>query len=258
MEPVDGSGLCFALPPSLGTESSRMVARDLADVLYGVGFDTVLPTRSYAELERVLLTGEADAAWGPPLVCARVERAGGAVAFRGLRGGSTEYHAVLLGRRRDELDLERLVPPATPFLRAAWVDPWSMAGYILPRHHLRASGFDPAAVFADERTFGSYEACFEAVLDFRADVTASFSGPRGHGYIELCGPESRMLSVFAETRSCPNDGLIVCGDAAADVTERLRAAIGHRRTMEVLAISFDIDSFDEPPSGSYRDLLALL
>ncbi len=257
-----GQGLCFALAPSLGKEPVRELARQFADVLYGAGFDTVVPFKSYAELEAALLSGEVDAAWGPPIVCARVEAAGGKVAMRAVRYGATTYRAVLVCRSGDDLDVHDLGKPGDRRPRAVWVDKWSMGGFILPRAYLRSKGVDPATAFVSERVLGSYEACFNEVLEGDADLTASFAGRRGLGYVELCGDRAFQLRTIAYTPDCPNDAVVLGStlDAAQSkkLIDGLRGLLGTPTSKEILATMFDVDDFDVPPANTYSPLLALL
>jgi ABC-type phosphate/phosphonate transport system substrate-binding protein len=252
----------FALPPSLGRESVKQLARGFADVLYAGGFSTVLPGHDYAELEQLLSTGQAQAGWAPPIVCARVEQAGGAVLLRAVRNGATSYRSVLLCRSEHVLDFKRLGAPGGRKLRAVWVDPRSMGGCILARHHLRSRGVDLAAAFEDERMLGSYQACFDAVLERRADITASFAGPRGLGFVELCGDRAMQLRQLAYTGESPNDAVVLSAglapDVSADLAARLRRLFGTRQTLELLADLFDVNGFDQPPTRSYQPLLDLL
>src|SRR4051794_40923068 len=114
-------GWRMELPPSLGRDSMRARARELAALLYDAGFAMVATSESYSQLEERLGSGEADAAWGPPLVCARLEQQGGRVALRALRDGAATYRAVLVSRAQDSLNLSE---PARVKRRprAAWVD----------------------------------------------------------------------------------------------------------------------------------------
>lgn len=257
-----GGGFCFALPPSLGADSVRALARKFADVLYGAGFTTVVPLKSYELLEQALLGGEVDAAWGPPIVCARVEAAGGTVALRAIRYGATTYRSVLICRAHDDLKIDQLGRPGMRRPRAVWVDRWSMGGYILPRHHLREHGVDLEAAFESERLAGSYKQCFDEVLDGDADVTASFASRRGLGYVEMTGKHAFQLRTLAYTSECPNDGVILSPrlsrDRARALMEQLSELIAHPAKLEVVATMFDVDSFDRPPDGTYAPLLDLL
>lgn len=254
--------LCFALPPSLGVDPVKELARRFADVLYGAGFSTVLPMRTYEQLERALQEGEVDAAWAPPIVCARVESLGGEVALRAVRYGAVTYRSVLICRTSDSLDLRHLGPEGGRMVRAAWVDPHSMAGYILPRHYLRARGIEVAHAFAEERLLGSYAACFEAVLRGEADIAASFANRRGLGYQELCRERAFDLRTLGYTDECPNDGVALSPrldqDQAGGLMAGLHRLISHPSSLSVLTSTFDVDGFDRPPTSSYSPLLSLL
>jgi phosphonate transport system substrate-binding protein len=252
------------LPPSLGREPVLVRARALAALLYDVGFEMVAPASSYGELEERLQSGETDAAWGPPLVCARVEAAGGRVALRGLRGGSASYRAVLIARALDRMDLTQ--PGANRRRpRAVWVDRESMAGYILPRALLASLGFDLKTLFVSERFLGSFSRCVDAVLAGDADLTSTFAPSAGadgpDGYMRLAGPRAAELKTLGYTADTPNDGIVLSSrlqpptaDAMQTALRRLLADPEHRR---VLAEAFDVSGFEEPPPGAYAPLLAL-
>jgi ABC-type phosphate/phosphonate transport system substrate-binding protein len=258
----EGQGFSFALPPSLGTDPVKELARRFADVLYDGGFSTVVPMKTYEQLELALLAGDVDAAWGPPIVCARVEAAGGQVALRAVRYGAISYRSVLICRTSDTLDLRHLGVEGGRLARAAWVDPRSMAGYILPRHYLRARGIDLSQAFGSERLLGSYAACFDAVLRGEADITASFANRRGLGYQELCRDRAFDLRTLAYTDECPNDGVVLSPRLGADGVRSLLAGlhglIANPPTLSVLAATFEVDGFDRPPPSSYSALLAYL
>lgn len=252
--------LCFALPPSLGAKQVRNLARQFAAVLYEAGFSTVVPVNSYELLERSLLNGDVHAAWGPPMVCAKVEDAGGAVALRAVRHGCTSYRSALLCRSHDDMKLEELGPTGQRRLRAVWVDEHSMAGYILPCHHLRTLGIDLDAAFESHRLLGSYEACFEAVIECEADLTASYANARGIGYVELCGDDAFHLRTLAYTTDCPNDGVVISPaavQARTDIPSRLAQLLAQPEQRKIFCNSLGVDDLDVPPAGSYRPLLQL-
>lgn len=258
----DGTALCFALPPSLGADSVRELARRFADVLFDVGFTTVVPMKTYEQLELALLDGEADAAWGPPIVCARVEAAGGQVPLRAVRYGAVTYRSVLICRSSDPLDLRQLGTPDGRLARAVWVDPRSMGGYVLPRRYLRARGIDLKRAFISERALGSYDACFQAVLRGDADITASFASRRGVGYVELCRERALELRTLAYTDESPNDGVVVSPrldpEQASSLIAGLKRLIANPSSRSALASTFHVDAFDRPPAGSYGPLLSLV
>jgi phosphonate transport system substrate-binding protein len=251
------------LPPSLGREPMRARARELAALLYDVGFGMVATAESYAVLEQRLVSGEADAAWGPPLVCARAESAGGRVVLRGVRDGAATYRSVLVARNTDTLNLSRPGPQRRR-PRAAWVDPSSMAGYLLPRAFLRSLDLDPAQFLVEEHLLGSYEACLLAVLEGRADLTATFAGPEGtmgDGFVTLTGRRAIELRAVAYTAECPNDGVVLSprlsSSTADEVQAALRELVAKPSARAVLASAMAMTGFEEPPPGAYLPVLEI-
>jgi phosphonate transport system substrate-binding protein len=248
----------FGLPPSLGREPSWELARELAVLLDDAGFATVIPCRSYEDLEQRLLAGTVDVAWGPPFVCARIEAAGGVVLWRGVRGGERTYRSALVARAQDVFDLDVLGRGAyRP--RVAWVDRSSAGGYLLARAHLSRLGVPVERAFLQESMLGSYAACLEALLAFQTDLCALFAGKTE--LEALWGPRVRQLRTLAFTEEVPNDGVVLSPALPAARAQQLR------RTLDQLLASPDtrrhftvwlhVDDFDEPPPGTYAPILRL-
>ncbi len=251
------------LPPSLGREPMRARARELAALLYDAGFGMVATADSYSQLEERLVTGEADAAWGPPLVCARLEAQGARVALRALRDGAANYRAVLVARAQDSLNLsEPSRVRRRP--RAAWVDKNSMAGYVLPRAFLRSIGLDLNHFLVEEQMLGSYEMCIASVIEGRADLTSTFAGPGdtlGDGYVTIAGKNASELRAVAYTPECPNDGVVLSPKlepgAAESMLQALQKLVVTSAARSVLASAFNVTGFETPTPGSYLPLLTL-
>lgn len=248
----------LGLPPSLGREPSWELARELAALLHRHGFAMVIPCKSYEDLEQRLFSGGLDLAWGPPIVCARVEAAGGAILLRGVRGEERTYRSALVARAQDVFDLDALGQGAfRP--RAAWVDRASVGGYLLARAHLRRLGIPVDRAFLQESMLGSYAACIDALLGFETDLSALFVG--GQGLEPLWGVKARRLKVLAFTEEVPNDGLVLSptlsperAEALREKLDRLRAAPASRRELTAM---FHVDDFDAPPPGTYASVLKL-
>jgi ABC-type phosphate/phosphonate transport system substrate-binding protein len=244
----------------MGTDNVRTLAREFAAVLYEAGFATVVPVSSYELLERGLLSGDMHAAWGPPMICARVEEAGGVVALRAVRNGAVSYRSALICRSHDDLAIEEIGQLGLRRLRAVWVDKHSMGGRTLARHHLLSQGIDLSQAFESEQLLGSYEACFNAVMDCDADITASYANARGLGYVEICGDMAYQLRTIAYTAECSNDGIIISPAAAAsslDVIGRLAELMKNPAHRSVFCAAFNVDDLAPPPVGAYRNLLSL-
>src|SRR5579863_1749564 len=166
--------LRFAVSRAHGSSEARLSAgcRQLVDQLaltLAQPIELVL-LRDYEEQLSALLEARVECAWMPPLTLARAITGGARLVAVNQRGGALTYRAGLLVRAEAPIhslrDLSRL--------RAAWADPSSASGYLLPRLYLRASGVDLAQAFATERFFGSPSAACAAVADGDADLCASF------------------------------------------------------------------------------------
>lgn len=263
MSSGDGRGpYVFALPPSLGRAPVVEMAERFSAHFAGSGIEQVETLASYGELETALLQGHCHAAWSPPIVCARIESAGGRVALRSVRYGSTTYRAVLLCRANDRVDLKELGVPGARKLRAVWVDEWSMGGCILPRYYLRSRGLELHDILSEQNLLESYGACFTAVLDGYADLTSSYATRRGLGYVDLCGDRAVELRALAYTDESPNDGIALSptlGRSEADALHKtLVEYLAAERAPGLLSSGFDVNGFDQPPPGTYSALLSLL
>ncbi|CAN5521769.1 hypothetical protein BH09MYX1_BH09MYX1_15270 [soil metagenome] len=130
---------------------------------------------SYEELLPMFDSGQVDVAWVPPIVyrhLARTKLARALVVNE--RRGQARFTSMLVAQRDSaHADITKLAGA-----RAAWVDPWSASGYILPRLTLFERGLMTKDTFFEERFFGSHDAALRAVLSGRYDVAGTF------GYFE--------------------------------------------------------------------------
>jgi ABC-type phosphate/phosphonate transport system substrate-binding protein len=256
---VDGVDFSFGLPPSLGKEPVFEMAREFADVLYGGRFTHVVPFKTYEALQRALFDGDVDAAWGPPLICARVEAAGGVIAQRAIRRGGVTYRSALVNRKQDRWDLGVIkVGGFRP--RAVWVDEWSMGGYLLARALLRKEGVERSGLL-NERFLGSYTQCFESLNEYDADITASFVGPTTKSLETIWGTRVDRLQILALSDESPNDGIVLAPKLeekrVLHLRDNLQQLLDQRRAHQVLCQMFSVEGFDIPPQGTYAPLLKL-
>jgi phosphonate transport system substrate-binding protein len=202
--------LRFALPPSLPAAAVDTVLAPGALLREGLatasGFvvDVVIP-RDYDALRLALLTGAVDAALAPPVVCAQLVAAKVPVPLQVVRRGHAAFASALVVRR----DRRVTLTPRT--LRAAWVDPLSVCGHLLPRAHLRGQRHRLEGFFVEEQFHGSYRAALQAVVDGRADVAGVHVLPGGAGLAEsldihLPGASSQLVAL-AVTAAVPGDGI---------------------------------------------------
>ena len=217
--------MLFGLPPSPSHDAARAHAPTLEKVLA-----TALPglrvevAASYGALGDDLLANRLSLAWAPPIVCARVEMAGGRVALRAVRGGVTAYRAGIVCRVGLEPDLA-----LAPSLVAAWVHEDSAAGYLLARSWLKQRKIDAVHGFKRALFLGSYVAALQAVADGRADIAsvyASLDGAPQHSTLDEIDDVLRAkLQIFATTGETQTDGVVVAPHTNEDDGARVVAAI---------------------------------
>ena len=185
---------------------------------------------SYEELEREMTLSHIDVAWLPPLLFARLERDGVAVALATRAEGRDTYASVLVaaagtGNRGAVAGLEDLVGRAI-----AWVDPLSASGYVVPRLGLIARGIQPQATFAREFFAGSHAEAVRAVLEQRADVAATFAHLDERGGV-LRGPWTEIgvsadaVRVIAVLGEIPLDLIAARASVPAEVRQKLAGAL---------------------------------
>jgi phosphate/phosphite/phosphonate ABC transporter binding protein len=144
----------------------------------------MLPT--YQALAESVREGSSDVAWLPPVVHAWLAEA---VTPLGsiVRAGSTSYSAALVVRR--DAKIESLADLASA--RAGWVDPWSAAGYVVPRIELARAGIDPTVVFKTETFYGSHREALLALARGDCDVAGTYARPPS-------GDEGRIEGAWSE------------------------------------------------------------
>ncbi|MEW5854723.1 MAG: PhnD/SsuA/transferrin family substrate-binding protein [Myxococcota bacterium] len=251
-------GWTFALPPSVGWTLGKQAF--VRQALAPVGFTQVRAALSYQALTDELLEGKVDAAWVPPLVGAALEQAGARVILRAVRGGTSSYRAALFARADRELTLEGLRGQR---LRAAWLDEKSMSGYVLPRKHLESLGLRLEEVFVAEKCLGSSSACVQAVLEGKADVSATFASPptapmQRLGFLDIAGERAAELTTLGFSRECPNDGVALSPRRSAgelrELTTRFHDVLRDPAALSALSRALEVDALDTPPAGAYQQL----
>jgi phosphonate transport system substrate-binding protein len=195
----------------------------LASAAAGVRFEPVM-TSSYDELAAAIRDGEVGLAWLPPIPTIELEASGTAsVLAIPARRGSTIYHAAFIVRRGGPKTLAELRGR-----RAAWVQRDSAAGYLVPRMHLAAQGFDVLRFFARELFVHSHAGVVDAIVNGDADVGATFcSVDNISGRVlrsmwqDEQGNTIRPIEAITTMGPIPNDALV----AASEVPAAARSAL---------------------------------
>lgn len=193
-------------PLSFGlVKSSR---RDGADSPFGALADwfraqasidlTSKTVETYEELVTSVRDGSSDVAWLPPVVYAWLAE-GVTPIGRIVREGRTTYSAALVVREtspvKELIEMKRL--------RAGWVDPWSAAGFVVPRIELAKKGIGLARAFRSETFHGSHREALLALQRDECDVVGTYARTpaegeqaREGGWSEIEGLEARVLATF--------------------------------------------------------------
>jgi len=183
-------------------------------------------SKSYEALAKDVREGKVDVAWLPPIVYVRLAES---VVPLGsfLRGGRAGYEAALVVKKDSRIKAIE----ALRGTRAGWVDPWSAAGFVLPRVKLALLGVDPRTVFRTEKFHGSHRAALQALIDGACDVVGTYARADDQGEItagawsEIAGAEVRVLATFG---AIPPDVLAARKDlpepARTRIVEVLRSA----------------------------------
>ena len=123
---------------------------------------------TYEELATSLRDGASDVAWLPPVVYAWHAEAVTPIGSI-LREGDAAYAAAIVVREGSPFqtlaDLDKV--------RAGWVDPWSAAGYVVPRLELSRAKVDPRRAFRSETFHGSHRDALVALSQDVCDVVGT-------------------------------------------------------------------------------------
>ena len=228
MRPRFADRCVFGLASMQGVDSAR---RPLAELVTWLGqrAEVALSTKflgSYTKLAQGVRAGALDVAWLPPVIYVALQR--GAVVeplVSNHRAGQAAFHGVLLVRtstRVHSLDGLR-------GMRAAWVDPCSASGYVIPRIEMAAMGVDPREAFAEEVFAGSHDAAVRAVVEGDADVAATFARVDGAGNV-TAGSWSQIPDARSRVRvlwtfgAIPSDVIAARAEYPAALRERLTEA----------------------------------
>lgn len=204
---------------------AELVAQSLSTAL--ARSVTVEVASDYGELVRRALAAEAELIWAPAGVCARLSTVAHRV-FQVVRQGLTVYRSAIVVAAHSPITLDRLY--AQRGLRAAWVDPHSLGGYLLAVDLLRRKGVEPSIVFTEQRFMGSHPEALAAVTDGRADLAAvtAWSGDPKDVRSALSmhvGPLESRLAVLAVTDEAPTDALVITHPIADELERSIESLL---------------------------------
>ncbi len=226
-------GLVAAAPAAEGSPSFDALAAWLLE-----NHDLAMerkPWPTYRALAESVREGKSDVAWLPPVVYAWLAEAVNPLGSI-VRGGSTTYSAALVAREDSSVktlaDLKAVAKSARK--RAGWVDPWSAAGYVVPRIELARAGIDPTTAFASETFYGSHRDALLALGRGECDLAGTYartregaSPPEG-AWSELEDVRVRVIALFG---SIPSDVIAARRNLGPAQLERVLEAFRHAGTV---------------------------
>ncbi len=180
---------------------------------------------TYRALADSVREGKTDVAWLPPVVYSWIAEGVtpiGCIA----RGGNTSYSAALVVAASSKLVTLPQLRGAKA--RAGWVDPWSAAGYVVPRIELARAGIDPTVTFASETFHGTHRDALLALVRGDCDVVGTYArireGEEEHSgaWSELEDLRVRVLTTFG---SIPSDVIAARRNLAPTEYQRAAAAL---------------------------------
>lgn len=213
-------------------------------------------SKSYESLAMAVREGKVDVAWLPPIVYVRIIE--GVTPLGSIqRGAKTSYEAALIVREDSKLRTIDSLRGA----RAGWVDPWSAAGFVLPRIKLSILGVDPRRLFRTEKFHGSHHAAIQALLEGACDVAGTYSRTDEKGEVvagawnEVEGADVRVLTTFG---AIPPDVIAVRRNILPatheKVLEGLRAASKSEEARPLLRAIFGGEELVEEIDKGYDSL----
>ena len=181
---------------------------------------------TYVALTESVREGKSDVAWLPPVVYAWLAEAVNPLGSI-VRGGSTTYSAALVTREDSSIEtLDDLRGRSKK--HAGWVDPWSAAGYVVPRIELARAGIKPAATFETETFYGSHRDVMLALARGDCDIAGTYARTREEGsapegaWSELEDVRVRVVAMFG---SIPSDVIAVRRNLEPERYERVLEAL---------------------------------
>lgn len=215
---------------------------------------------SYDQLASMLAGGKLHVAWMPPIPFLALERSKLVVPLVShKRGGRASFEAVLVARA----DASARTLMSLKGKRAAWVEPLSAAGYVIPRIQLAALGIDPRTTFASEQFYGSHEAAVSAVLAATADVAGTYASVDDAGEVvrgawsEIAGAEG-VVCVWQRFGPIPADVTAARTNLDASLADAIKKAlieVSHDpHGQKLVRAVFGVDEFAPWEDTSYEPL----
>lgn len=211
---------------------------------------------TYESLAAGMKDGSVSVGWLPPIVYLKAS----SVATPLLciqRGKDRSYETALVVRE----DSPYKEPKDLRGARAAWVDPWSAAGFVIPRLWLLAHDVDPRTLFRAESFKWSHKAAVQAVVDGAADVAGTYASLSPEGRLTSGGwstvPQAKTR-VLQQLGPVPPDLIAHLSSLPEQTVAALKKALTDVRDDEALCLAcnelFQATELGEVSASDYDQL----
>ena len=216
-----------------------------------------LEVPKYEGLSEALESRTAQLAWLPPLLHMKTDPRAAIPLVSARRGGEDSYESVLVASKGSTIkSMDDLAQK-----RAAWVDPWSAAGFVVPRIWLDQHGYDPRKLFRTEVFFGAHTLSVKAILEGVADVAGTFARFGKDGEVKTGGwrrVEGAEMQVVQRFGVIPPDTICVSSTLDGPTISMMEHAFVSMKddadAKKWIHTIFGADEFITRVEGNYGDL----
>jgi len=246
-------GAAFAEPDS---EKKDALARFVEVLAEKSGLSIEAKACTYESLAASMKDGSVSIGWLPPIVYLKAADVATPL-LRIQRGKDRSYQTALVVRE----DSPYQEPKDLKGARAAWVDPWSAAGFVIPRLWLLAHDVDPRTLFRAESFKWSHKSAVQAVVDGAADVAGTYASVNAEGTLASGGwstvPEAKTR-VLQKLGPVPPDLIAHLTSLSPETVTALKKALDEAHDDAELRVAcndlFQSASFGEVAAKDYDAL----
>jgi phosphonate transport system substrate-binding protein len=217
----------------------------------------IMVGESYADVEYLLLSGQADIAVMSPYAYVRAkEQAPSIQVFAThIANGTESYGAYILART--DSDIQNL--QAIKGQRFAFVDPRSTSGWLFPASRMMDEGINPLEDI-EGHFYGNHKRVIEAIVSGDVVAGSTYDGALATGRGNIPGAEN--LEVIARTQRIPYDAYVLRKGIPEGVILGLQKALSSVSTRDAdgrsaLAPLMDINGFIQADNTDYKSVRAV-
>ena len=256
---ADISELTWAVTPFVSTTSVAEQYRPTINLVsrrLGIPMN-ILVGENYADVEHLLLSGQADIAVMSPYAYVRAkEQVPNIQVFAThIANGTESYGAYILARTDSNIQTLQAIKDQ-PF---AFVDPRSTSGWLFHASRMKDEGINPLEDI-DGHFYGNHKRVIEAIVNGEVIAGSTYDGALATGRGNIPGAEN--LEVIARTQRIPYDAYVLREGIPKGVILGLQKALSSVSTRDAdgrsaLAPLMDINGFIQADNTDYKGVRAV-